>query len=336
MDLLSRASTAYKKGGITYVGIAGLRLLLKNIERYSIKQTRLSYPYYVRKYEQSAFRAMKALSNKKIGPTIYNSSLERHKSSDTVFILGSGSSINYITTNMWQHIDSHDSMGLNRWPVHDYIPTFHIFELRPPDFANYNRDYWKMLLIRYNDYINTPILLKDTVRSAQIFSRNKIPEELRGRIILSADTNYAELTNGPYQEELNEKLLMYLKRTGRFEVGNGYPIYRKRGSISYLIHLAVKLGYRRIVLCGVDMVDSKYFFEEKKNYYKDKPYPIPRIKSDDKKGVHKHIDPDYGELTLDKIIYQLNDIILKPSGIELFVENSKSALHPEIPLYSPD
>ena len=337
MDLLSRAFRAYRERGITYVSIAGLRLLLRNIERYMIKQTRLSYPYYARKYERNAVGAMQALSNKGIGPTIHNLSLDKHKSSNTIFILGSGSSINDITSSMWQHIDSHDSMGLNRWPVHDFVPTFHIFEMKVrSDYANYNRDYWKMLSLRSEDYDNTPIILKNTMGSAQKLSRERIPEKLVGEIILSADTSYSELTYGSDPIKLNKRLLAYLKRTGRFEPGNGYPIYRKRASISYLIHLAVKLGYQRIVLCGVDMVDSEYFFEENKNYYKDKTCPIPKHESDDKEGEHKTNDPDYGELTLEKVIYQMNDIVLKPSGIELFVENTKSALHPEVPLYSPD
>jgi hypothetical protein len=281
--------------------------------------------------------AMQALSNKGIGPTIHNSSLDNHKSSDTVFILGSGSSINDITSSIWQHIDSHDSMGLNRWPVHDFVPTFHVFEMSVrSDNANFNKDYWKMLSLRSEDYDNTPIILKNTPGSAQKLSRERIPEKLVGKIILSADTSYSELTYGSDSIKLNKKLLAYLKRTGRFEPGNSYPIYRKRASISYLIHLAVKLGYQRIVLCGVDMVDSEYFFEENDSYYKDKPYPIPKHESDDKEGEHKTNDPDYGELTLEKVIYQMNNIILKPSGIELFVENTKSALHPEVPLYSPD
>ena len=83
------------------------------------------------------------------------------------------------------------------------------------------------------------------------------------------------------------------------------------------------------------MVDSRYFFDSDK--YSKSDIPIPRPNSDSstksKESVHKTNDTNVGDLTLEKIIYSLNDIILKPRGVDIYVENEKSALYPKIPVY---
>ena len=57
---------------------------------------------------------------------LYNSNIFKNKSSDRLFILGSGSSINKI--KFWDHIKQHDSIGFNYFLFHSFIPKFYIFE----------------------------------------------------------------------------------------------------------------------------------------------------------------------------------------------------------------
>ena len=46
---------------------------------------------------------------------VLNSDFLKHKTSDTIFILGSGPSINLITDDQWDHISSCNSIGFNYW-----------------------------------------------------------------------------------------------------------------------------------------------------------------------------------------------------------------------------
>jgi len=52
----------------------------------------------------------------------------RIKNSDTVFLLGSGPSINAIPKEKWSAIAKHDSMACNFWLFHKFVPTFYFYE----------------------------------------------------------------------------------------------------------------------------------------------------------------------------------------------------------------
>src|SRR5262249_36622754 len=54
--------------------------------------------------------------------------LSQHRRSETLFILGSGPSINQISEERWRFIASHDSVGVNMWLYHRFVPTFYVVE----------------------------------------------------------------------------------------------------------------------------------------------------------------------------------------------------------------
>src|SRR5205823_1453288 len=63
--------------------------------------------------------------------------LSTYKKSDTIFLLGSGPSINHISPDRWACIAQHDSIGFNFWVLHPFVPTLYSFEaidhVRRPD-----------------------------------------------------------------------------------------------------------------------------------------------------------------------------------------------------------
>jgi hypothetical protein len=59
--------------------------------------------------------------------------------------------------------------------------------------------------------------------------------------------------------------------------------------------------------------------------------PIPPNKQKGK--IHKTIDPSYGDITIDNIIYNLNKLIFEEQNIRLFIGSKKSALYPMLPYY---
>lgn len=281
---------------------------------------------------------MNQLAQKGIGPRITEFPLEEYKTSDTVFLLGSGSSINDISDEQWNHIDSHDSIGLNRWPIHEFTPTYYVFEHHMnPNEEEFNRKHWKMIDGVGDRYEEIPVIMKDTSAVRDRLELHQLPRWLRGELILSSDSAFPQIIGWNSSREKNERLLKYLDYKGHFDPGEFGIQYRKRGSISYLIHLSTVLGYENIVLCGVDLVDSKYFFETEK--YENGDIPIPwrtfrRDKDDD--TTHKVNDSELGQLTLENVIHSMHDTVLKPRDISLYTETEQSALHPQLPLYPYD
>jgi hypothetical protein len=339
----------YDEGGFREVG-RGIRDFFYYRSRVHIllsqllRKTGYDIPYYVQRHIREATEEMNKLSQKGIGPRITDFPLSDHKTSDTLFIMGSGSSINDISDKQWDHIKEHDSVGFNKWPVHDHIPTYHVFEIRIEEENKENRDkYWKLLNKRKKEYQNIPIILKDTAAVSDKMEPHHLPEWLVGAVIISCDTNFDRAAPLNGNAEQNKRVLKYLKEKGHFDQNiNINILYRKRGTVSYLIHFGVVLGYENIVLCGIDMVDSRYFFNQKDdNHIGDRvnvpsnlvPVDFEGSSSNQEDSVHATNDPSVSPLTLEKVIYSMNDIVLKELGVNLYVENTKSALHPKIPLY---
>ena len=50
------------------------------------------------------------------------------KKSDTIFILGSGSTINEINEKQWKNIKKHSTIGFNYFMFHNFIPDSYLIE----------------------------------------------------------------------------------------------------------------------------------------------------------------------------------------------------------------
>ncbi len=71
---------------------------------------------------------LRKLARKKQLQTIDQLDISRYKQSDTVFILGSGASINALSSADWEKVKKADSIGFNYFLVHDHVPTYYFYE----------------------------------------------------------------------------------------------------------------------------------------------------------------------------------------------------------------
>jgi len=105
--------------------------------------------------------------------------------------------------------------------------------------------------------------------------------------------------------------------------------------LSYAIIFSFLAGYKNIVLCGVDLNNIDYFYEKKPETYQQKGLPI--LKSGQKGTIHRTMDPNAfpnkPTPTIDSIVYAINDVLLKPRKINLYVAFSSSALYPKLPTF---
>lgn len=249
------------------------------------------------------------------------------KSSDTLFILGSGGSINDLGTDEWRQIAEADSVGFNFWLVHDFVPSLFVFEpIKPhvPDrqliFAN--------LRARAGDYAGTPLLLKDGERFKPEFMTDflaELPAGLLPNTGLSWDWELPEESRAAFTEHL-----LRLDRRG-WLTRPGAPLARKRASIFFLVLLGLRAGYKRIVLCGVDLSNTPYFYESRRAEYEAKGRAVPRPVPSP--AGHQTDDPNFGAMTISSALEILNDKVLKRHGSELYVAFKSSRLHPMLPSY---
>lgn len=285
---------------------------------------RLAFPLYYylyhRRHKPLKEKVIESLVSEYKLKRLDTSELSRYKKSDTLFILGSGASINKLTHKDWDVIRNADSIGFNFWLLHDFVPTYYEFETTRD--AESTQSFLHNLNLKQIKYKNIPFIMKD-VKDESSHIIKKIPDNLKKNLYLSLDLGIP----GSNTIQLKKSL-----RKIKINSIHNKLFYKKRASLSYLVLLSFIIGYRNIILCGVDLNNTKYFFEENIEYYKNQGLLIPpRLQT---KSVHKTIDPDINELTIDKVILAIRDVILNEHGVKLFIGSKSSALYPRLPFYS--
>tara|TARA_B100000900_G_scaffold387880_1_gene379476 strand:+ start:202 stop:1077 length:876 start_codon:yes stop_codon:yes gene_type:complete len=265
-------------------------------------------------------RRNKISASSGLKPLIINDLIHKKKS-DTLFILGSGSSINHISDKLWHRISEMDSIGLNFWILHDFVPTFLKFELPLRDnqersklFSEYFEDKWQLyekstlIYNHYNDEQPLPAFIKSKLEIKDFY----FPKYL--------------YVPGTLESTVEMNLNSYFNYIKFFQSKS--ILFAKTGSLISTISIGLLLDYKNIVLCGVDLSDTKYFFDD--NYYKSK---FPDIDADQPGEVHLTIDKSKKSITIDTIIKILNYINVK-RGNNIFIENSSSVLSNILPVYN--
>lgn len=243
--------------------------------------------------------------------------LKRRKRSDTLFILGSGGSINELSDETWKEIKSSDSLGFNFWLLHDHIPDF--FMMEPPEYKENQDIMLEWVDKRKFQFVenDTAVLLKD-FESGRM-SLGEFPEELKA----NSQTLYKDSLYGNSIES-KRRSLRYVRSLG---LDRRNLLYFSRGSLFSTIYFGWKLGYRRIVLAGIDLYNSGYFYDS--DVYKNKQRPVSELKGD----VHDTVNKSISNVAMDDLVIMLNEELLKPDGCELYVLNASSLLYPRIPLH---
>ena len=240
------------------------------------------------------------------------------KTSNTVFILGSGASVNHYTGAEWGRIRSADSIGFNSWLIHDFVPTVYVAE---PHLPPRDKTYYELLEQRAEAYVGVPFIIKPTFSTVLDVAR--IPAPLRGNVYAARIQALPGTTPADTEQAYRRFAAPYLSDRD--------VIAQKRSSADGLIYLAAKWGYEHIVLCGIDLSNTAYFYEEKADEYRRKGRSVPTTGQTG--TTHRTMDHTVGHATADTAIYALSDTLLSDRGITLWTALSSSALSPRLPTY---
>lgn len=271
------------------------------------------------------------LMNQQVARTISDFPLDSKKTSHRIFILGSGYSINSISAENWKIIKANDSFGFNTWMFHSHVPTYYAWET--PSI----REYFDAMVKRFNDrsseYKEIPLF----VQFQHAFKMGYSMEELR----YPTDNIYYF---APYTfHTTNKKLLK--KAIARFldqkepDLGK---IIHYGGSLSNVIMMSYLMGYKEIVLMGIDLNDPRYWFMKDDVDAPTKAFAEIHCRWSQKTGrskdggkhatVDKKFTSLYGSLPIDEYLKILKEELNK-RGVRLFIGNEKSQLYTMLPLY---
>ena len=179
--------------------------------------------------------------------------IEERRKSDTVFVFGSGASLNEISQEEWARIGQHDVIGLNYFVRQSWVDvTIHyVRELELPFrlSGKYDPDAVVRSCRRFCDLLEQNPHYRNTILFLQTDFFSEIGKTIVGWEMLPEGQPlcfYRGTRRGGTEQAPPNNL------------SEGLP--RQAGAIGGGISLGKYFGWKRIVLVGVDLYNSQYFW----------------------------------------------------------------------------
>lgn len=229
----------------------------------------------------------------------------KHKNSDTAIFLGSGSSINDISPYQWKILKQFDLWTVNNWVYHPFIvPDFYHLELKAYGF---------------------PIVKKRLEEKKLLYKDTKfiVPE---GKcLVLSNGQKVMTLDAIPLSCVVHTYPWINYKTTERKDIKADYKIegnviHRSYGmSFPSILEIVYRFGYERIVLFGVDLDNSFYFWTGGDPKYGKVHHQTNK--------AHENKDPNQPHSTF-RVVDFIKDFNVKFMKSNMYVGTKKSMLYP--------
>lgn len=242
------------------------------------------------------------------------------KQSDILFILGCGSSINKITPEEWDLVAQYDSIGVNYFYFHDFKPTAHFIELGKSEAA----------CAAVHKY-----LLNNPIRTEPVFMQ--IRHLVNNGIQLTSPGNRVKLYSPTTMKSRDLSVLRRYLAAYYVPRFNSSPLIHHSSTLDCIINFAVRQGYKKLCLLGVDLNNSAYFWDADPTKAQNN-MAIAAVNADyqaanwqrDAAIQHATVDKQLTEklncLDLMDYLSLLKDTELKHRHIELVVANPQSLL----------
>jgi hypothetical protein len=235
--------------------------------------------------------------------------LRRTRRSDTVFVFGSGASLNDLVGEDWEQIAGHDTLGFNWWVHQQFVRADYHLIRGIPD-TDLDAAVWRPQLAEYFGLIRESPLFAHTV------------------FLVHAGFRAINGNRAIGYRLLPEQNPVFLWRTS---IGTGPPsrsfadgLVHGQSTLLEAVNFAYLLGWRRIVLAGVDLYDRRYFW-----------LPAGATRSVDERRNATATEPHFQAATgLVETLAGWRQLF-RAEGVELQVYNPRSLLAEELPVYEP-
>lgn len=245
--------------------------------------------------------------------------LKKYKNSQTLFVFGSGQSINEIQDSEFEKINKEDSISFNNsFKLKKVYFTFHLERggtTRPGAifFIKNYCNYWVKKLFENKFLKNTILLIPDGYTSDfanEIIGSKILPKTFKFFLFFTNRTK---------------------TKTPTLSFKNG--IVHNAGTLCDAINFGVIMKYKKIVLVGVDLYDSSHFFCPPGKTYKWDEHKNEYIFADKtSKGVKSTDLHNTVKLGIVDTMKTWREFLEK-KGISLEIYNRKSLLSTELKIF---
>lgn len=226
----------------------------------------------------------------------------KKKGSDTAVLLGSGPSIRDITDKQWNKISEFDVWAVNNFLYHWFtdINFYHTY------IKTFDKDVWKKRKIEKGDaYKDTNFIIKKDKRDILLD-------------IIGNEKNIYEYT----------MVKQNIKRKSIIPIYSESPdlnvlICNLNATITVIMELFYKFRYKEVILFGVDMNTSEYFWSNGK--YGETHCVFNK---DHEKG--RVIDQPHNTIHVKEFIIWFSEVKMKTIGGRFYVGNKNTVLYPHL------
>lgn len=276
---------------------------------------------------QQVRRMLAAMRSRRILQTVDDLDISARKQSNIVFVLGSGSSVNDLTDADWAVIGRHDSIGFNHWFIQDFVPTFYFVELSTESLAE-DRYLVDLLCRRLPDLDEMPIIAECKCWLRTDGVAMNLPRQLRSHLYFYAPY-YLRTTS----VDVVAWILHRCRSLWRLGSCDLRAMVHHRATLSALVLFAFLAGYEEIVLVGVDLNDSSYFWEANSDLLRGAPSPPTSATGPVHMTVDRSATDSEVAVPIDEYLSLLDSSLLRASDVTLSVANPTSRLSSFLPVY---
>ena len=183
--------------------------------------------------------------NRKAYRVLSEAELKASRKSDTVFIFGSGYSLNDISSEEWRQFEKHDTLGLSGFIYQKWVRVdYHL--IRGWVEAKAGALNWRAHSEDFANVLNSNAHFKDTILVLQGEYLAQFCNTLIGYRLIRPATRIFRYSTARGAQAATRCLKDGLCHTV--------------GTLSDAVNFAYCLGWKNIVLVGVDLYDSRYFW----------------------------------------------------------------------------
>jgi len=308
-----------------------MRLILRKLVQ-KRRLTSLRYLIWAHNARRDA-RATKGFARHSGIPlvNIWESPILQKSGGKVLFILGSGSSVNDLKVSQFAHIGENQSIGINFWYFHDFVPDVFSFDGGRVDAGHENID-WTLksmgrLLDRKSIVDSRPKILYLRPLNSESKYLVPVPKALANHRWVSARANL--ISQDPLILESDLRLI--LKKITNRSVPT--PVLPDNGSsVVRMIFLGLAQGYKDIVLTGVDLDDRPHFWSSQNYVRRYEEYvalfPAP---ASEMHGTTQATDRPLGNL---EFLALLGQVMAEEGAGRLWLSSPDSRLSAFLPQYS--
>ncbi len=241
------------------------------------------------------------------------------KKSDKVFIFGSGYSLNSISEEEWKHIDQFDTIGFSGSIYLDKIRQKYLLFRSWTETVEGMTD-WENDTREVLDVIKNNKSLDDTI----FFLPRNLSSLFINRIIAEK-----------LWDKKNKIYFYYTDKLGKLphaDVRSG--LVHAKGGLCSAISMAVGLGYKEIVLAGVDLYDNRYFwlpYEQTLTWSETEKKLVPGDVT--ARGLTVNSTHNTVNSGIIDLVQEWDRYCRENLGISMYVYNPKSLLAKVLPVY---